>query len=398
MKKTSLIIRILAVILLISLLPLALFSCASNKNVSAKKVVGEVDGEKIYYDELYFLIKTYESSLKAKHANDAAALASALDKLAREELIANVAMLRLCEAHGLTYKNRDLKDTVNQELDAILTNDFDGDEEAFRTSMAEVGLTERYLRYTLGVDSLYNQLLTVYPDEGLVVSTEQELKAYIMENFIRVYHIALYNDTPEENEANLNKMLEARRKLVNGNFTMYDMLHGSKTETFINALGKEEKRVIDLSAYNEDFSDLSGDGYYLTRGSWDPTYENAAFALELGKFSNVVHTMATHPKTGEKVPTYYVIQRFAMDKDYIDENLAELQEEYYTSVIYSDLMKTREGLTFEPNEFYESLDLANLLPPREGVNVTVLVLCLVGGAVLLGGGITAFVIVKRKKK
>jgi len=396
MKKTSLMIRILAIILLLSLLPLALFSCAA-ETVSAKKVVGEVDGEKIYYDELYFLIKTYESSLKAKHANDAAALASALDKLAREELIANVAMLRLCEAHGLKYKSRDLKDTVNQELDAILTNDFGGDEEAFRASMAEIGLTERYLRYTHGVDSLYNQLLTVYPDEGLVVSTEKELKAYIMQNFICVYHIALYNDTPEENEANLNKMLEARRKLVNGTFTMYDMLHGSKTETFINAQGKEEKRVIDLSAYNEDFSDLSGDGYYLTRGSLDQAYENAAFALELGKFSEVVHTMATHPKTGEKVPAYYVIQRFAMDENYVDEHLAELQEDYYTSVIYSDLLETRKGLTFEPNEFYESLDLANLLPPREGVSTLTVVLCLIGGAVLVGGGITAFVIVKRKK-
>lgn len=389
MKKASLMIRILAIILLLSLLPLALFSCASEKTVNAKKVVGEVDGEKIYYDELYFLIKTYETSLVAKYQNDPAALAKALDDLAHEELIANVAMLRLCEAHGLEYKKSELKDVVNEEIDSILHNDFGGDEEAFRASMAEYGLTERYLRYTLGLDTLYDRLLTVYPEEGLVVSSEKELKAYIMENFIHVYHIALFNDTPAKDSLNQLKMTEARRKLLDKEVTMYDLLRGSKGEG---------EQVIHLNSYNEDFSDISGNGYYLTRGTWDKAYEDAAFALKIGEVSQVVKAKAEHPKTGSQVSAYYLIQREAMDENYVNEHLPELQNEYYTSVIYSDLMKTREGLTFEPNEFYASLDLTNLLAPKEGANTLAIVLGIVGGVVLVGGGITTFVLVRRKKK
>ena len=385
MKKASLMIRILAILLLISLLPLALFSCAANEQISAKKVVGEVDGVKIRYDELYFLIKTYESALAAKYENDAAGLAGALDDLAREELIANVAMLRLCETHGLEYKERDLEEEVDKELETMLRSNFGGDEEAFRASMEENGLTERYLRYTLGVDILYDRLMTVYPEEGLVISTEKELKAYVMENFIHVYHIALFNDTPDEDAANFQKMTEARQKLVSGSVTMYDMIRGSKGEGVDTIL---------LKGYNEDVSDISGNGHYLTRGTWEKSYEDAAFDLKIGGFSEVVKV----EKTNRSVPAYYVIQRAQMDEDYVDAHLGELQEEYYASVIYSDLIEVREDLTFEPNDFYESLDLTNLLPPREGANVTVVVLCIVGGVVLLGGAITTFVIIKKKKK
>ncbi|MBQ2999487.1 MAG: SurA N-terminal domain-containing protein [Clostridia bacterium] len=383
MKKASLMIRILAVILLIALLPLALFSCAA-ETVSAKKVVGEVDGVKIRYDELYFLIKTYESALAEKYEGDAEGLAKALDDLATEELISNVAMLRLCEAHGLEYKESDLEEAVDKELETMLLSDFDGDEEAFRASMKEVGLTERYLRYTLGVDILYDRLMTVYPEDGLVVSSEKELKTYMMENFIHVYHIALFNDTEEEDAENLQKMTEARRKLLSGSVTMYDLIHGSK--------GSGVDKIL-LKGYNEDTSDLSNNGHYLTRGTWEKSYEDAAFDLKIGDFSEVIKV----EKTSRSVPGYYVIQRVPMDEDYVDEHLSELQEEYYASVIYTDLLETREDLSFTPNDFYESLDLTDLLPPREGANTLVVVLCIVGGVVLVGGAVTAFVIVKKKK-
>lgn len=386
MKNTSMILRILAVLLLLSLLPFALFSCAATDKVGAKKVVGEVDGEKIYYDELYFLIKTYEETFAAKYEGNPAGLKTALNDLAHKELIANVAMLRLCEAHGLTYKKSALKDIVDQEIDAMLKNDFDGDKDAFLASMADAGLTERYLRYTLGVDALYDKLLSVYPEEGLVFTTEQEIKAYIMENFIHVYHIALYNDTADEDAANLQNMTDARKKLVSGTVTMYDILHGSKKLS--------ETTTLNLSKYNEDLSDLSGNGLYLTRGTWEQAYEDAAFGLKIGEFSEVVRV----ENTSRAVPGYYVIQRAEMDAAYVDEHLSELQDEYYASVIYNDLQTTRKELRFEPNEFYASLDLTNLLPPREGANPTVVVLCILGGAVLVGGGIAAFVIVRKKKQ
>jgi len=389
MKKASfcsMMTRALALLLLCALLPLSLFACGSSDTVDAEKVVGEVDGVKIRYDELYFLIKSYRDSIAAKHEGNPEDLAKALDELAREELIANAAILLLCEERGLEYKEKDLEDAVNAEIESILSSDFGGDEEAYFASLEEHGLTERYLRYTLGLDTLYDRLMTVYPKEGLVATDEAELKAYIMENFIHVYHIALFNDsmTEEEDAANFQKLTEARKKLAAGSVTMYDLIHGSR--------GEGENKIL-LKGYNEDISDM-GNGHYLTRGTWDKAYEEAAFSLDVNEISQVVKVT----NTSRSVPAYYLIQRFSMDEDYVEKNLSDLQDEYYAGVIYSDLQETREGLSFEPNEFYESLDLANLLPPsEEGGNALVVVLCIVGGVAIVGG-IAAAVIVKKKKK
>ncbi|MBO5938312.1 MAG: hypothetical protein J6Q82_02285 [Clostridia bacterium] len=375
-------LRLLALLLALTLLCPTLLACANQEEpteIDAEKSVGTVGGIEITYDELYFLIKTYEDSLTEQYADDPAALAEALDELVDQEIIANAAIRLLCEKRGLTYKPRKLSDEVDAKLESILYSDFGGDEEAYRASMEEHGLTERYLRYTTGLDILYGELTSVYPQENLVISSTPELYAYIMEHFICTYHIALFNDTPEENDANLDAATKARRDLVLGKKTMRDLI-GSKI--------------------NEDYSDVSGAGHYLTRGTWDEAYEKAAFSLEIGEVSEVILAMGESPKTSATVPTYYVIQRAELDKDYVSKNLSTLQDEYYASVIYSDLQEVREELSFEPNEFYASLDLTELLPPVEQENYTVLivVLCSVGGALLVGGGLTAFLLIRRKKR
>ncbi len=375
-------LRLFALLLALTMLCPTLLACAKEEEptaIDAETVVGTVGGIEITYDELYFLIKTYEASLKAEHADDSAALAEALDELVDKEIVANAAIRLLCEEHGLKYKPRKLADEVDTRLQSILTSDFDGDEEAFRASMAEHGLTEHYLRYTTGLDILYGELTSVYPEKELVITSTPALRAYVLENFICTYHIALFNDTPEENAANLDAATRARRDLLLGKKTMRDLI-GSKI--------------------NEDYSDVSGSGHYLTRGTWDEAYEKAAFSLKVGEVSEVVLASGESPKTGATVPTYYVIQRAELDENYVDKNLSTLQDEYYASVIYTDLQEVRDSVSFEANEFYASLDLTDLLPPVEQKSNTALivVLCSVGGALLVGGGLTAFFLIRRKKK
>ncbi len=371
-------LRCTALLLALLLLCPALLACAKDKpSVNAEQVVGTADGVKIRYDELYFLIKTYEETLRAKYEGDAEGFAEALDELAREELLANAAILRLCEKHGLSYKESALSDDVDTRLESILYTDFGGDEDAYHASLEENGLTERYLRYTLGLDILYGELTSIYPSEGLVVTDTPQLLTYIKNHFICVYHVARFNEAPEEDYANRQVMTKARRDLITGQKTMYELIG---------------------STVNEDFSDVSGKGHYLTRGTWDETYEDAAFALSVGEVSEVVLATGVSPKTGATVPTYYVIQRAELDEDYIEKNLSDFQDEYYASVIYSDLTELRESMSFEPNSFYDSLDLTNLLPPEENNNTLVIVLCTVGGVLLIGGGITAILLIRRKKK
>ena len=391
--SNNLFLRLAALSLVLLLLLPTLLSCASNEaptEMGATEVIGSAGGVEITYDELYFLIKTYEDTLTEQYKNDPEGLRTALDELVKAELIANAAIRLLCEEHGLKYKESKLSDEVDDKLEAILQSDFGGDEEAYRASMAEAGITDHYLRYTTGLDILYAELTSVYPEKGLVATSTPALRAHILDNFICTYHIALFNDTPEEDISNYARMLEAKAMLEAGTATMYDLIKGSK---------KVAGEPVSLAAYNEDVSDISGSGHYLTRGTWDKAYEDAAFALKMGEISDVVLATGESPKTGKTVPTYYLIQRERLDEDYIDKNLSALQDEYYASEIYSDLEEKRESLTFEPNELYESLDLANLLPVVEKDNsLLVIVLCSLGGIAILGGGVAVFVIVRRRKK
>ena len=387
MKKR--LFRTLALILALLTLSCSLFACGAKDpaSLSAKEVIGTVDGVKVTYDELYFLIKTYEDAYAEKYEGKPEELAAALEDLVYEEIVANPAIRLLCEKHGLSYSESKLADDVTDEINAILQNDFGGDKAAYLASLEENGLTEHYLRYTTGLDILYDELTSVYPEKGLVISSTPELRAYILNNFICTYHIALFNDTPEEDAENAKMMAEAHQMLTSGKATMYQLISGSKR------VGQDK---ISLKGYNEDVSDLQANGHYLTEGSWDEDYEEVAFSLEIGEFSEVIRATGESPKTGRTVPTYYIIQRVALDEDYITKNLSTLQDEYYASVIYSDLRDLREDLTFEPNDLYESLDLTALHPPVEkDYTVLIIVLGTLGGALLVG---TIVLIVLRKKK
>ncbi len=354
-----------------------LVSCAKKDapTYSETAVVGTVNGKNVYYDELYFLVKNYLPSVREATADDAAAREE-LNRLIGENIVTNYAILGTCENVGLSYNERELKDRVDESLESMLQSSFGGDKEAYQTSLAEAGLTERYLRYTLGLDFLYEDLLTVYPQQGLVASDEASLRAYIEKNFIHVYHIAIFNDEGDSAEKNLAAITKARNKLISGEASMRDLI-GSRD--------------------NEDVLDISGNGYYITRGTMDEKYEAAAFSLEIGGVSHVVEAMGEN-NFGAVVPCYYVIQRHELDQDYIDSHLYELQDEYYSSVIYTDMVEVKDTLSFTPNDLYGELDLLNLPAPDESENGWIVALWIALGLIVVCAIVIVAVRFVRKKK
>ncbi|MBQ9783422.1 MAG: SurA N-terminal domain-containing protein [Clostridia bacterium] len=377
MKHRTVFLRLSA--LLVSVLLLGgLVSCGKgDTEYTTKTKVGEVDGRDVYYDELYFLVNGYMDSVKESCGNDPAAMQARLDELFSENVLRTYAILRLCEDRGLTYRERELDDEIDESIQSTISTDFNGDEEAYLASMREYGLTERYLRYQLGTELLYNQLLTVYPEQGLVDATDDDIRDYIEENFIHVYHLVLFDDTGDEIADNVASLESARQQLLKNEKTMYDLIRKGKTE---------------------DFNDPAGNGYYLSRGSMDEVYEEAAFSLEIGEVSEVVASYGEN-NVGEYVPCHYVIQRFELDEAYIDSHLTELQSTYYGSVIAADLEATQEELSFEPNELYRSLDLTDLQEPVEKSYTGVIIACSVaGGTVLLAAILIPVILLKRKHR
>ncbi len=379
MKYYSLLFRICACILALILLSTVLVSCGASRDPAKPDemtVVGTVDGRDVYYDELYFLVNRYMESAKQKSGEDANALQEELDHLFRENVLSSYAMLRLCEEHGLSLKDKEWKQKINSEVDEYVIEYFHDDRSLLDKEMEAMGLSERYLRFLLGTDLLYDQLLYVYPEEGLVPSDEDELMSRIRKEFIHVYHIAIFDDTGDDVERNHAKIKEAHSLLKSGSRNIYDLIR---------------------AGYSEDFSDVSASGEYIARGTMDEAYESAAFSLRIGEISDVV--MATGINNQNQiVPCSYVIQRFEHDDEYLDSHFTTLVDSYYGSVIAADLEEIEKSLSFEPNELYSALDLTDLIKPeKENDLIWVIVLSSVG-AVLLTGGIITLVIIKNHHK
>lgn len=364
MKKSKLIFKLfVAALALIMTLPF-LSGCTRDKTV-----IGTVNGKDVYYDELYFLVSNYKNSVAKKCGNDTALMQKELDRLVKENIITNYAMLALCEKYGLKYE--DIEDEIDDELDMFIAENFNGEKSEFRDNCEEFGLSERYVRFTLGLELLYEQLPAKYVENNLVYTKESDIIAHIKENFIRVNHLVIFNDDGDSISENKEKIDNAKKLLDNG-------------EKMNSLIGK---------GYSEDFGDPDASGYYLTRGTMVEDYENAAFALKVGEYSDVVSTYSEN-NNGEYVSCFYIIQRLEMSDEYIDEYYTALKDDYYNSVIYSDLEEISATLEFVPNDKYAKLDLTDL---PESQNVTVIII-ISAVAVLAVAAVVTVVIVKQNLK
>ncbi|MBR2354434.1 MAG: hypothetical protein IKA76_08045 [Clostridia bacterium] len=346
----------------------ALVSCASkptDSKINAKTVVGTVDGKDVLYDELYFLVNNYLPSVKESVGEDPIWIKAELDRLVHENITANFAILKLCESVELEYDEKEIEEDAENELKSQIALEFDGDKALYKKSLLKDHLTERYVLYASKIDLIYNRLLTHYPQKGLVVSGSDEVRSYIKENFIRT--IQFMNPDYEQTSWVYNKIQN----------------------------GKSMVWAIGQSGYNQDFYDVSGNGYYFCRGMMDEAYENAAFDLKIGEISGIVQ--ANGELEDSYGTCYYIIQRLPLDDTYIQNNLTTLQNQYYGVVIAKDLAQVKGTLSFTPNDFYEELDLTRLPEVYETPSyVPVLIAVGIGAVVLIGAGIVTVILLKKK--
>ena len=382
MKHTcSVTLKIIALSLLLAMTLPLLVACQSRAIPAGKLAltpIGTVDGREVYYEELYFLAKNYLPTLQKMHGENREALIAELDQTVREHITVNYAMLRLCENEGLIYneKDKDLKKSAQEYVDLLIETEFDGSRRDYRRGIAEIGMTDHYLRFSTRVDTLYAKLPALYGDRGLIPTEDDAIRTYVKNNFIHTWHIAVLVEDGESYEENRAKAEEALAKLQSG-VSMYEMI-GSK--------------------YNEDFSLTTTDGYYFPRGSMDEIYESAAFALPIGQTSGIVETTGISNKTGNRVPCFYIIERLSIDDAYVTSHLTELSDKCADAIVATKLNEVSKTLSFTPNDYYLSLDLTALEAPKDGVDLPLILT--IGGLVLVAAGVTAVVTITliRKKK
>ncbi len=353
-----------------------LSSCGSVPN--EKSIVGTVGEENVYYDEVYYLATNYKSDAIEKFGKGSNEARQEVDRLIKENITVNYARLALCEKMGLEYD--DIKDSLDSEIEQSIEAEFDGDKEAFLEDLEKRGLTERYAEYVTGLDLLASRLEAKYVEKGLVPDTEAEIIKEIKKNIILVRSLTLYVDEGESADKS-REQLEEAISLINN--------------------GQSLKTLMRSSKYNEDVSD-TGSGYTLIKGGEfyiSDEYEEAAFELEVNEVSGVIKSTAISPATGKEVECYFVIQRYELSDEYIDERYTELRADYINAAfINPDYQKELAKLKFEPNENYKELDLLALEAPTNNTTIIVIVVISVLVVCVVVIVITVIFIKKKHKK
>lgn len=368
MKKNKFFLKASALALSIIIFIPMLTSCQFG--LTNKTVVGTVNGQDVYYDQVYYLVSNYIDSVERECNGDKALMQAKLDKLVKENIVTNYAILALCEKYGLQYSSID-KDDIKQEVDRFIETSCGGSKISYYDQLNENGFSKRYFEYLVGFEMLYAKLPAKYVENKLVESNESEIIKYINKNFVHVNHIAIFNDPGESKDVNLKKMQEAKAILDRGEKTMSQLI------------GK----------YSEDTSDLDASGYYFPRGIMNEKYESVAFSLDIKEHSDVFEAEAIN-NNGEKVSCYYILERYDMDQEYIKDNFYKLKNDYYNSVINKDMQEISATLSFEPNKNYNKLDLTSLYNTRS----TLVIVVIVAVCIIVAAAITVIIILKNKHK
>ena len=386
--------KIISIFLCVGILMCALASCESQPIKSeddALALVGCVGEYDITYEELYFLVHSYSDQLDAIYGEDAATsneritveengeekevvlseyYLDELERLVYDNIVSNYTVLTLAEDAGLSLESEEIQKNVQISLDAYIETDFLGKRSNYKKWLHEEGITDNYVRFTLGVDLLYSELANEYLKTGIISDDNDFIEEYIKTEFVRTWHIMILNE--DGADENYERAKEALDKIKSGT-TMYDMIG---------------------STYNEDYKLTTLDGYYFTKGIMDEAYESAAYALEVNEVSDIVASVG-EDSAGNKVDCYYIIQRLEVEDAYVKKHFDELKDSYYVSVIYDMVDELKSSLEFVPNDYCRSLNFLALEAP----NTTDPVIVLAVGSVIFGAiAIFAAVVIVAKMK
>lgn len=371
-KHSKIFLRLLCCILIFILSALFLTGCQSRPLHAGKQAlrsVGTVGEYDVPYEELYFLASNY----KAEKTD-----ADALWALIEENILTSYAIMTLCEQYELDIDEKELEEAVQDSIDDIIEEDFGGNRGDYIDALEETCLTDHYVRFIMKTEILYNSLSTALASASEIETDEEKVTEYIKNNFVRTWHFMIADNEGDDASVNIANAQAALDALRSGETTMYKLIG---------------------SAQNEDLL-ITLDGYSFGRGSMEQAYEDAAFSLEVGEYSEVVSAKG-ELASGEYTDCHYVIQRLPLDNDYIKEHYSELYESYASSITAQKLDEVKRELVFVPNDYASSLDITALEEINAGTDtfpIIIAAVCTAGTAVIALAVILTVRHFKKKKK
>jgi len=223
--------------------------------------------------------------------------------------------ISLAAEYNLTPDSTLINETVSTRMDEIYES-YDNDMDAYLDTLKPYYMNDSVYRFLTQDTVLTEELFYAMLNAGDILSDENTLRAKIQsDEFIRVKQILIGADngkTPEENRALAEKIHAELKK-------------GADFDALIAQYGE------DLYMFNND------DGYYIIRGNRYEAFEEAAFSLQIGEFSDVVETPAG----------FSILKRYEKDPSYLDTHFDDLCQEYFDSAYNALLQEHLTTITAE---------------------------------------------------
>lgn len=230
--------------------------------------------------------------------------------------------LSLAETYSLTPDSALINESVSTRMDEIYES-YENDTDAYLESLRPYYMNDSVYRFLIQDEVLTEELFYAMLNSGDILSDEDALRAKIeSDEFIRIKQILIASDNGNSAEDNRALAEDIHSRLENG----------ADFDTLIETYGE------DLYMFNND------DGYYIIRGNRYEAFEDAAFALDVGEFSDIVETDAG----------FSILMRYEKKQSYLDTHFDALCQEYFDSA-YNALLQTHlDTLTVEALPALES--------------------------------------------
>ena len=324
-------------VLLAAVLTLPLASCGGIKPQKSKgdelKVVATVDGQDIYYEELRYLALNARADMEYKYGEGCfadpekgEALVAELEDFVWSNLSKNTVILSYAKELGIDPNNADVKKAVQSAIDSVAESA--GGKKGYLAQLEENFMTDHLLRFNLQASQVLNLIQIELLNNKTIDGSDEAARAVIESDaFIRTLHVYVQNDAGEDVDANREK-----------------------AQTALDELKAGEKLNSVIGRYSEDFYMTTTDGYYFTYGEYEQAYEDAAFALEVGEFSDIIETSSG----------FFIIYRLEKDSEYVEKNFESLKERYLYAQAEAILEQRAEKAELVATDFGKSLNLIEI--------------------------------------
>ncbi|MBQ3179430.1 MAG: peptidylprolyl isomerase [Clostridia bacterium] len=320
---------------------LLLSGCSSDKLASSKEEstpVMKVNEYDVPYELYRYVAMNYKNQYEAGLDETAAAeiwlgdsgkvLLAELETDTIDTIRRLYATLSMAAEYNLTPDSALINENVATRMDEIYES-YENDTDAYLESLEPYYMNDNVYRFLTQDQVLTEELFYAMLNDGTILSEEESLRDLIeSDSFIRIKQILIASDNGNSPDENLAKAKEIHTQLKNG----------ADFETLLDQYGE------DLYMFN------NSDGYYIIRGNRYEAFEDAAFALEIGEYSDIVETEAG----------YSILMRYEKDAKYINTHFDELCQEYFDSAYNALLQEHLTTLTVEKLPALENYTIFNM--------------------------------------